>query len=50
MTQVSFFKPFYIKDMIFEELKELEVVEVTTLEEVSGGAADFTDPFGRYLF
>ena len=39
--------------MIFEELKELEVVQVATLEEVSGGAADsadFTDPFGRYLF
>jgi len=39
--------------MIFDELKELEVLQVSTLEEVSGGAADsadFTDPFGRYLF
>ena len=39
--------------MILDELKDLEVVNVTTMEEVSGGAADsadFTDPFGRYLF
>ena len=36
--------------MTLDELKDLEVVEVTTMQEVSGGAADFTDPFGRYLF
>ena len=34
--------------MNLDELKDLEVVEVTTMEEVSGG--DYTDPFGRYLF
>jgi len=33
--------------MNLDELKDLEVVEVTTMEEVSGG---YTDPFGRYLF
>lgn len=39
--------------MILDDLKDLEVVNVTAMEEVTGGSADsadFTDPFGRYLF
>jgi len=32
--------------MNLNELQQEEVVEVTTMEELSGG----TDPFGRYLF
>jgi len=34
--------------MNFNELQQEEIVEVTTMQEVSGGLDP--DPFGRYLF